>query len=439
MADKNKRDFIDDLVDIQKDWRAVSNPLGSLTSALTQEPTEQKPFNPGDYKWKPRGNTISCMACQAGTDKACHACVDVCPVNAITLTGSTIQISDECRKCGLCIAACPSEAISDSHHSARQLYDDIARAAGSHEQCYVTCTRALGRKPEENEILLPCVGCVPTEVWFAILVEYPNVSVYLPYGICDKCRTTTGELAYSEAIAAAEELTGRSVGLEMEEASLGHDYKRSFERRELMNSIVGAGASAMAVANPALASANAVRKRIQEHAKQINRMTNELERMAGTTNAQHRKRLVVQKRQLILSALQHHPRLAERLTCRVPVCDSSRCTLCGDCVKACPAHAIELNEAGRVTAEPIYCMDCGACIQICPEAALTMEEVDPEVLVVPDPDAEAAKEAVEKGKEELERLKKQGRKALLEGIDALGELAGGRQTTATKATRKRNK
>lgn len=37
--------------------------------------------------------------------------MDVCPVNAIEVEEDAIEILDSCRKCGLCAAACPTEAI----------------------------------------------------------------------------------------------------------------------------------------------------------------------------------------------------------------------------------------------------------------------------------------------------------------------------------------
>ena len=33
-----KRDLLDDIIDIQKDWTAVKNPLGNLADALAAEP-----------------------------------------------------------------------------------------------------------------------------------------------------------------------------------------------------------------------------------------------------------------------------------------------------------------------------------------------------------------------------------------------------------------
>ncbi|MFP3869879.1 MAG: FAD-binding protein [Syntrophobacteria bacterium] len=43
---------------------------------------------------------------------ACGACVEVCPVGAITLEGEVAQVDDTCNLCGLCPDACEYEAIS---------------------------------------------------------------------------------------------------------------------------------------------------------------------------------------------------------------------------------------------------------------------------------------------------------------------------------------
>jgi Fe-S-cluster-containing hydrogenase component 2 len=43
----------------------------------------------------------------------CSACVDVCPVGAITMKNDKAVINaDECIDCGACVPECPSEAIS---------------------------------------------------------------------------------------------------------------------------------------------------------------------------------------------------------------------------------------------------------------------------------------------------------------------------------------
>ncbi len=163
----HKHDLIDDLVDLKRDWDAVSNPLGTVTSALSIDPDAKVPtWNPADYKVRPRANVLNCTRCATRDAGTCSKCIDACPVGAIKIEGYSIEIADDCRKCGLCVSACESEAFIDHLHTPRKIYDQIVQAAVSHEQCYVTCTRALGRIPRDNEVVLPCVGIVPPEVWF---------------------------------------------------------------------------------------------------------------------------------------------------------------------------------------------------------------------------------------------------------------------------------
>jgi len=40
------------------------------------------------------------------------ACVEVCPVDAITIENEKAVINDDCIACGACVAECPEEAIS---------------------------------------------------------------------------------------------------------------------------------------------------------------------------------------------------------------------------------------------------------------------------------------------------------------------------------------
>jgi len=43
---------------------------------------------------------------------ACHACVRVCPADAVAIEGEKVRIVDEsCTRCGVCLPACPHEAI----------------------------------------------------------------------------------------------------------------------------------------------------------------------------------------------------------------------------------------------------------------------------------------------------------------------------------------
>lgn len=86
--------------------------------------------------------------------------------------------------------------------------------------------------PRENEVVVACVGDITAETWFSVLADYPNVSVYLPLGVCDKCRNTGGEDILGEAIATAEEWAGTGMGLEVDPKSLKCHKLREYERKE---------------------------------------------------------------------------------------------------------------------------------------------------------------------------------------------------------------
>jgi len=55
------------------------------------------------------------MAATVNAEKCtgCGACVEVCPVDVITLKdGIAVVDEDNCTECGLCESECPAEAIA---------------------------------------------------------------------------------------------------------------------------------------------------------------------------------------------------------------------------------------------------------------------------------------------------------------------------------------
>lgn len=421
-----KRDMIDDIIDIQRDWQAVSNPLGNIAGTLAQDPSEVKVFNPADYKSRPRSNSIFCARVSSENHDVCSKCLDVCPVDAITIEGASVKVSDDCRKCGLCTAVCPTEVFLVQKIMANSLYDQIGRIANAYEQCYVTCTRAMGRlhrMPKENEVVLPCVGAISRELWFSLLADFDNVSVYLPLGICDKCRTTTGEEFLSEQIAQAEEWAERGAGLEVEESELDHELSRAFKRSQFMGSVARAGQTLVAASNPALGGAAAIAKKLQEHSERVFDMQRALEQTAGEKTTANRRRILTQDRKALLATLQQRPELAQNFKLEVPTCDTSRCTMCGKCLDACPQHACDLDRGGRFSVEAAYCVNCGACAVACPENALEMRPCDPAELVIVDEEAERKKRAAEKQRAKLREGKAEAKKQLKRGLDAIERLA----------------
>jgi len=63
--------------------------------------------------------------------------------------------------------------------------------------------------------------------------------------------------------------------------------------------------------------------------------------------------------------------VTRKQVCRpVPVIDTGRCTLCGNCAKVCEFHAIVVLPK-QVLVFPELCHGCGACSMFCPEEAIT--------------------------------------------------------------------
>lgn len=417
-----KRDMIDDIIDISKGLGALKDPFGGVTDALMGTVSPDKPhWNPADYKERPRANTIPCLRCKH-EGSSCRACTNACPVNAIEFEDGAIEIMDTCRKCGLCVAACPTEAFNTQRLQPKKLYDEVAKAAAAYETAYVTCTRALKRLPRDNEVVVACVGDITAETWFSILADYPNVSVYLPLDVCSACRNSTGEEMLGDAIATAEEWSGTGMGLEVDPKALKCVKRREYERKEFMDSVARSTGLAVSKLTPGAAVVASVSQRISAHRSRITELERVLNSACGSTS-QKRRRILTQSRQLMLETLQRHPEMAESVHVKVAECDQMKCTLCGECVAQCPVYACDLTDAGRLAIEPTYCIGCGLCAEVCEDLAITIVEHDGKDLVVVDPEAERKKELAAQAKREAAEAKKEVKKTLNKVLDGVEKLS----------------
>ncbi len=68
--------------------------------------------------------------------------------------------------------------------------------------------------------------------------------------------------------------------------------------------------------------------------------------------------------------------------------DDDRCTLCEECIEACPMETIELSD-DRVIVGESKCIGCGVCAHQCSEDAIVMKRTESRQVFVPPPRVEA--------------------------------------------------
>lgn len=410
-------DFLDELIGLQKEFQAITGEISDETAFVrgaTTEESAEPVWTPSDYKVVPKGNSAMCVRCKK-EDASCDLCLQVCPTDSIFFDDDgALEIKSDCRKCGLCVAACPTDALVSSMHAPKMLYDKICKAAEANEMVYVTCTRALGHVPEAAQVVLPCVGDVSAEVWYSILCEYGNVGIYLPRGICDKCRTTTGEECYTDAITLGEQWSGETVDLVERERDMVLEVDHQAERKAFVNgSLKSLGMTASKV-NPLTAKLARGAEKLAKHSKQITELQKSLDRLTGAQNTENKKRVLTNTRQLMLVALANHPKTAGNILLDAPQ-STDKCDGCGECADVCPMNAIDIVE-GKISVLTTHCVACALCSDICPLDAIEFIEVDGNRLIVDDPETKKKVEEDERQRqkeaENREKAKKYGQKMI---------------------------
>ena len=71
-----KRDFLDELIDLQSDWRSLKEMPNQMVGSLMDD-GERKVFNPAAYKEKPFANSGRCLRVASQRADVCSRCLDV--------------------------------------------------------------------------------------------------------------------------------------------------------------------------------------------------------------------------------------------------------------------------------------------------------------------------------------------------------------------------
>ncbi len=166
----------------------------------------------------------------------CGLCCEVCPTSSLIVMeptpghairqpkdskvpgGTKVTISKGfCVDCGLCCEVCPTSSLIVMEPTPRYLRHLLKRAqaaaGGSERTVYLTCIETGLAKEDPSVVEIPCLGALSKEVWASLMLDFPNLAVYLPADLCGRCKAKVAEGMIVDAVVDAQGIVGRDLTL----------------------------------------------------------------------------------------------------------------------------------------------------------------------------------------------------------------------------------
>lgn len=357
------------------------------------------------------------------SDKStCQACMDVCPGHAVRLPkdaafpgGTKVSISKGfCVDCGLCCSACPTGAMTVLEPTPRRLRHLLKRAqaavGGNSRHVYLTCIETGLAKEDPSVVEVPCLGALTREAWASLMLDFPNLCVYLPGDLCPRCKAKAAEEIIVNEVCAAQDIVGRDLTLvELRKELDFTDSKGKLlsESDEPFGDIVSGftdiakdltkGEEDMTEEERGQSDARKTRVRLRKEMTVA-----EGETTPGIKGAEGLTGTMTAARATLLDAVMRFPQIAPRAELAYVSVDASKlgegdeaAALVDAVVAGCPLGAAHKAEDGSLQINRLICADCGLCAQILPEGAVEKHTVRCADLLLnePAPAAEAPAEA----------------------------------------------
>ena len=373
-----------------------------------------------------------CM--RSTSDKStCQACMDICPGHAIRLPKSSetkggvkLTVSKGfCVDCGLCATVCPTSSMIVLEPTPRHLRHLLKRAqkaaGGSGRHVYLTCIETGLAKESPSVVEVPCLGALTKETWASLMLDFPNLAVYLPGDLCPRCKAKAAEEIIVNAVVDAQEIVGAEMPLvEMRRELDFTDSKGNIPKDgDDMFSDIGSGFGDIArdLINGEGEDLTEEERGNKDMKQSRIRVRKEItpaegEETPGLKGGDGLSGTLTVPRATILDAVMRFPQIAPRVTFRHVTVDASKLKADetaaqvalenGDVeaataaakadprdalVEICPLGALHKTEDGGIRCEPLVCTMCGLCKEAFPEAVepattcaadLLLKQVEPE-------------------------------------------------------------
>lgn len=326
------------------------------------------------------------------SESTCTACLDICPGHAIrqpkdakTPGGYKLTVSKGfCVDCGLCCTVCPTSSLIVMEPTPRHLRHLLKRAqaaaGGNEHTVYLTCIETGLASEDPSVVEIPCLGALPKEVWASLMLDFPNLAVYLPGDLCPRCKAKVAEGMIVDAVVDAQAIVGRDLPLvELRKELEFTDSKGNLrsESDELFDGIGSGFGDIVRDFTNGDDSMTEEERCNSDMRKTRVRLRKEItvadgEETPGLKDVDVLTGIFTVPRASILDAVMRFPQIAPRVNLTGVAVDESACTpeQLARVVEACPLGAAHLDEDGGFRIEPLVCTGCGLCTSILPEGAV---------------------------------------------------------------------
>lgn len=332
--------------------------------------------------------------CLRETSKAssCSKCVDICPGHAVrvptskeTPGGVKLTVSKGfCIDCGLCAAVCPTAGLVVMEPAMRTLRRRVRRAnvaAPEDRHVYITCVETGLAAKDPSVMEVACLGMLTWEMWANLMLDFPNLSVFLPGDLCGRCKAKKAESLIVDAVCRAQEVVGRDVELVETMRELDFTTATGALDPKRVDAAAGLGSGLASIVkdittesddylpSEEMGQTDARKMRIRIR-KEL--MAEKDEGTPGIVGAEELGGTLTPGRWSILDAAMRFPEIAPNVELEGVAIDQKACGGCAECVDACPLGALVKREDGGIDVRPAICVACGLCIDICEKGAITL-------------------------------------------------------------------
>src|SRR3989338_4935262 len=98
----------------------------------------------------------ACLPMRSPRYATCRACENVCPVKAIHIGETEIQLDENCVRCGRCVAVCPMGALALPGFTVADVMRKTALPLS------VDCWKVPAKLSPEGAVRIPCLGGLST-------------------------------------------------------------------------------------------------------------------------------------------------------------------------------------------------------------------------------------------------------------------------------------